>query len=266
MASGELDETLLPKWLALPIFPVDAISSVAYATEAALVVMIGVSVAATSEVVPISVAIAILLAIVIASYRQTVRAYETSGGAYVVARENLGVLPALVAGASLLTDYILTVAVSIASGVFAISSAASILQGHRVELSLACVPAIMLVNLRGVRETGYVSALRTYAFVGVLFTTIAVGVGKCAAGSCPRAVVPHPVPAGAGVVTLFVLLRAFASGSSALTGVEAIANGVNAFRRPQAANASRTLLILGGIHRLLSRSLLPCRGDTCAAE
>src|SRR5262249_32663005 len=209
MATGELEETLLPKRLALPIFASDPISSVAYATEAAMVVLIGVSVGALREIVPISIAIAVLLAIVTLSYRQTVHAYETSGGAYVVARENLGVLPALVAGAALLTDYILTVAVSVASGIFAITSAVSFLDGWQLELSIVCVIAIMLVNLRGVREAGIAFALPTYAFIGALFTTIGVGLAKCAAGTCPTAVTPHPLAAGVGTVTLFVVLKAF---------------------------------------------------------
>jgi amino acid transporter len=247
MAAGEMEQTLLPKWLALPIFASDPISSVAYATEEALVVLVGVSLVAMKEIIPISIAIAVLLAIVTLSYRQTVHAYATSGGAYVVARENLGDLPALVAGASLLIDYILTVAVSVASGVFAITSAATFLHGWEVELSVACIVGIMLVNLRGVRESGLVFALPTYAFISVLFVTIAVGATRCAAGSCPHAVTPNPLPAGAGAIGLFVLLKAFASGSSALTGVESIANGVNAFRRPQSRNAGQTLLILGAI-------------------
>jgi amino acid transporter len=247
MARGEMEETLLPKWLALPIFASDPISSVAYATEEAMIVLVAVSVAALHDVIPISIAIAVLLAIVTLSYRQTVHAYESSGGAYVVARENLGVAPALVAAASLLTDYILTVAVSVASGVFAITSAAQFLHGYEVELSVGCVIAIMLVNLRGVREAGVIFALPTYAFLLVLFATIGTGLAKCATGNCPHAVAPHALPAGAGAVTLFVLLRAFASGSAALTGVESIANGVNAFRRPQSRNAGQTLLILGCI-------------------
>ncbi|MGZ4389034.1 MAG: APC family permease [Gaiellaceae bacterium] len=247
MASAEMEETLLPKWIALPIFASDPISSVAYATEAALVVLVGVSLAAMRDILWISIAIAVLLTIVIASYRQTVHAYETSGGAYVVARENLGVAPALVAAASLLTDYILTVAVSVASGVLAITSAATLLHGYEVEISVVVVILVMLVNLRGVRESGLVFALPTYAFIAVLGTTIAVGAVKCASGACPRAVAPHPLAAGAGTLTLFVLLKAFASGSSALTGVESIANGVNAFRRPQSKNAGQTLVILGCI-------------------
>lgn len=246
-ATGEMEETLLPKWLALPIFASDPISSVAYATEAALVVLVGVSAVAMHQIIPIAIGITVLLTIVILSYRQTVHAYETSGGAYVVARENLGILPALVAGASLLTDYILTVAVSVASGVFAITSTAPFLHGWEVELSVACVVGIMLVNLRGVREAGVAFALPTYAFIAVLFATIGVGLAKCASGSCPHAATPGPLAAGGGTIGLFVLLKAFASGSSALTGVESIANGVNAFRRPQSRNAGQTLAILGCI-------------------
>src|SRR5438067_8662456 len=145
MATGELDETLLPKTLALPIFASDPLSSVAYATESAMVVLLGVGVGALHLVFPISIAISVLLAIVVASYRQTVRAYETSGGAYIVAKENLGTLPSLVAAAALLTDYVLTVAVSIAAGIFAITSFAPSLEGHKVALSLACVVLIAVV-------------------------------------------------------------------------------------------------------------------------
>ena len=139
MQTGQLEETLLPKTLALPIFASDPLSSVAYATESALVVLVAVSATAAHLVFPISIAIAALLAIVVVSYMQTVRAYETSGGAYVVARENLGTLPSLVGAAALLTDYVLTVAVSISAGIFAITSFAPSLAGHKVALSLACL-------------------------------------------------------------------------------------------------------------------------------
>jgi len=247
MASGELEETLLPKTLALPIFASDPLSSVAYATESALVVLVAASAAAAHLVLPISFAIAALLAIVVASYRQTVQAYETSGGAYIVAKENLGTLPSLVGAAALLTDYVLTVAVSIAAGVFAVTSLAPSLAGHKVVLSLACLAVIVLVNLRGVRESGLAFALPTYAFVAAMFALVGVGLAKSLLGETPHAVVPDPVASGAGTVTLFVLLRAFSSGSTALTGVEAIANGVNAFRRPHGKNAATTLSILGVI-------------------
>src|SRR5215467_1256131 len=177
MATGELQETLLPKRLALPIFASDPISSVAYATEAAMVVLIGVSVAALNLVLPISIAIAVVLAIVVLSYTQTVRAYETSGGAYVVAKENLGTLPSLVAAAALLVDYVLTVAVSVTAGVLAVTSAAPSLDSHKVSLSLFFVLLLTVVNLRGVRESGIVFALPTYGFVVVMYILIAVGVG-----------------------------------------------------------------------------------------
>src|SRR6476469_5004376 len=232
MSSAELEETLLPKWLALPIFASDPLSSVAYATEAALVVLVGASVASAHVVFPIALGIAALLAIVVLSYRQTVQVYESSGGAYVVAKENLGRLPSLVAAAALLTDYVLTVAVSVAAGVLALTSAASSLRGHELTLSLACVALIAVANLRGVKEAGILFALPTYGFVASIFALVGVGLARCADGTCPQATVPHPLSGGVGALTAFVVLRAFASGSTALTGVEAIANGVNAFRRP----------------------------------
>jgi amino acid transporter len=247
MATGELDETLLSKRLALPIFASDPLSSVAYATEAGLVVLITASAASAHLILPVSIAIAALLAIVVASYRQTVNAYETSGGAYVVAKENLGTLPSLVGAAALLTDYVLTVAVSIAAGIFAVTSLTPSLESHKVGLSLACLAAIVLVNLRGIRESGLTFALPTYAFIAAIGALIATGIVKTLFFGAPQAVVPNPIPAGAGAVTLFVLLRAFSSGSTALTGVEAIANGVNAFRRPHGRNAAATLAILGAL-------------------
>src|SRR6059058_5340677 len=246
-ATGELDDTLLSKKLALPIFASDPLSSVAYATESGLVVLVAASAAAAHFILPISIAIAALLAIVVASYRQTVQAYQTSGGAYVVAKENLGTLPSLVGAAALLVDYVLTVAVSIAAGIFAVTSLAPSLSSHKVVLSLACLGVIVLVNLRGVRESGLTFALPTYAFVTAMFVLVGVGLAKTLFGSAPHAHVPDPIATGAGGITIFVLLRAFSSGSTALTGVEAIANGVNAFRRPHGKNAAQTLAILGVI-------------------
>jgi amino acid transporter len=242
-----LEETLLSKTLALPIFASDPISSVAYATEAALAVLVAVSLSSAHLVFPISIAIAALLAIVALSYRQGVRAYASSGGSYVFAKENLGTLAGLIAAAALLTDYILTVAVSIAAGIFAITSAAPSLSGYRVELSLACIVVLTLANLRGVRESGALFALPTYGFVLSLYAVLVVGFIKGVSGSWPHAVVPHPLPVGTGALGLFVLLKAFASGSAALTGVESISNGVTAFRHPQSRNAARTLLLMAGI-------------------
>jgi amino acid transporter len=247
MASDQMEETLLPKWLALPIFASDPLSSVAYATEAALVVLVGASLGSAHLAFPISLGIAALLAIVVASYRQTVLVYEMSGGAYIVAKENLGKIPSLVAAAALLTDYVLTVAVSVAAGVLALTSAVTSLRGHELTLALGFVVLITLANLRGVKEAGILFALPTYAFVTSIFLLIGTGVTRCATSGCPQAVVPHPLAAGTGAVTAFVVLRAFASGSTALTGVEAIANGVNAFRRPHGRNAATTLAVLGAI-------------------
>jgi len=246
-ATGEMEDTLLSKKLALPIFASDPLSSVAYATEAALVVLIAASATATHFVLPVSIAIASVLAVVVLSYMQTVKAYETSGGAYVVARENLGKTPSLVAAAALLVDYILTVAVSVAAGVLALTSAAPSLRSHEVALSLAFIALLTVVNLRGVRESGILFAVPTYAFVAAMYAMVATGVGKCAVGSCPQAHAPHPIEAGAGAIGAFVLLQAFASGAAALTGVEAISNGVSAFRRPAGKNAARTLLAMGAI-------------------
>src|SRR5215468_11051195 len=245
MASGQLEDQLLPIRLALPIFSADAISSVAYATEAAMVVLVGVSVGALHWTLPISVGVAALMAIVVTSYRQTVRAYAQSGGAYVVARENLGTLPSLVAAAALLVDYVLTVAVSVASGVLAITSAVPSLNHYNTELSLVGVALITVVNLRGVRESGLTFALPTYLFIISMLVMIGVGVTKCTTGTCTITHTPNPLPAGTATLGLFLVLKAFASGASALTGVEAIANGVNAFKRPQAKNAARTLGVLG---------------------
>src|SRR5437764_1351633 len=207
MQTGQMHETLLPKWLALPIFASDPLSSVAYATESALVVLVAASAASAHLVFPISIAISCLLAIVVLSYRQTVRVYETSGGAYVVARENLGRTPSLVAAAALLTDYVLTVAGSISAGIYAITSFAPSLSSHQVDLSLACLLLIVLATLRGVRESGLLFALPTYAFVTSVLLLVAVGLFQVAKGDVHRAVVPHQLPVGAGTIGVFVLLR-----------------------------------------------------------
>ena len=245
--SRELEETLLSKFLALPIFSSDPISSVAYATEAAMIVLLGVGLNELHLVFPLSIVIAVLLGIVALSYTQVVRAYETSGGAYVVAKDNFGTLPSLVAGAALLVDYVLTVSVSVAGGILALTSAVPALQGWNVRLSVLAIVVITFVNLRGVRESGITFALPTYGFIASMFALIVVGLIKCIQGTPPQAVAPHALPAGAGAVGAFILLRAFASGSSALTGVEAIANGVNAFKRPQASNAAKTLLMMASV-------------------
>src|SRR3954451_9480692 len=246
-----MEATLLSKFLALPVFASDPLSSVAYATEAALVVLVTASASAAHLVLPVSIAISALLAIVVVSYTQTVHAYESSGGAYVVAKDNLGTLPSLVAAAALLTDYVVTVAVSVAAGVLAISSVAPSRRGVRVELCLAFIALLTVANLRGVKVAGMLFALPTYGFVASMFLLIGVGGVRCLVGTCPQAVAPSPIAAGTGVVTVAVILRAFASGSAALTGVEAISNGVGAFRPPQARNAARTLAAMAVIAIIL---------------
>jgi amino acid transporter len=197
-----------------------------------------------------------------------VRAYETSGGAYVVARDNLGRFPSLLAAAALLVDYVLTVAVSVAAGVLALTSAVPSLEAHKVALSLVCVVLLTLVNLRGVRESGLLFAVPTYAFVAAMYVLVVVGVGKCATGSCPQAHVTDPTTVGVGAVTLLVVLRAFASGASALTGVEAISNGVSAFKPPKSKNAARTLGVMGliAISLFLGVSYLAVKTDARPSE
>jgi amino acid transporter len=252
MPMGSLEDQLLPRWIALPIFASDPLSSVAYATEAALVVLMATSVASRELIIPISAIIALLLIVVVLSYRQTIFAYPNGGGSYVVAKENLGQLAGLVAAASLLIDYVLTAAVSIASGVLAVTSAVPELSSHAVGLSLAVLVLLVLVNLRGVRESGFVFALPTYGFIIAVGATIAVGFVRGIFWGWPTAQVPDPAQVGlAGGVGVIILLRAFASGCSALTGVEAISNGVTAFRRPQARNAASTLMWMGVIAVLL---------------
>jgi amino acid transporter len=249
MASNRLEHTLLPKVLALPVFSSDALSSVAYATEEILRVLLVASAAAASLVMPISFAIAALMIIVVLSYRQTVRAYPSGGGAYIVSKDNLGTFAGLLAAAALLTDYVLTVSVSVVAGVFAITSAVPSLSQHKVALSLGFIVLITLANLRGVRESGTLFAVPTYGFIVSIFVLVSVGLIRCALGGCPQAVLPaDTIPLGAaGAASLFVVLHAFSSGSTALTGVEAISNGVPAFRRPQARNAAETLGIMGVI-------------------
>jgi amino acid transporter len=254
MPSHRLEHTLLPKTLALPVFASDALSSNAYATEEILLILVTTTAAGAAVtrglVLPIALAISALLAIVVVSYRQTVRAYPSGGGAYVVSRENLGSLPGLVAAAALLTDYVLTVSVSVAAGVFALSSAAFGLADARVPLALGFVAFITLMNLRGVRESGTFFAVPTYAFIVSVFVMIGTGLARCF-DACPQAVVEHPVEQGVGALGLFAILRAFSSGSTALTGVEAISNGVQAFRRPRARNAADTLALMGALSILM---------------
>src|SRR3954468_16497268 len=259
-SSQKLEHTLLPKVLALPVFASDALSSVSYATGEILLALTVATTAPMQYVMPIAIAIAALMAIVVGSYRQTVRAYPGGGGAYIVTKENLGIYPGLVAAAALLFDYMMTVVVSIVAGVFAIGSAFPWANQHRVALSLMFVVLITLANLRGTKESGTLFAIPTYGFVASIYVLLLVGFVRCL-GGCP-AVVPasESVAAPAAVVgiTIFAILKAFSQGATALTGVEAICDGVPAFRRPQAKNAAATLAIMGviGITMFLGISFL----------
>ena len=244
LASHKAEHQLLPKFLALPVFSSDPLSSVAYATEEMMLVLALAGAAALSFKVPLALAVALLLAIVVTSYRQTVRAYPRGGGSYLVAKENLGIIPGLVAGAAILTDYVLTVAVSITAGTVAITSAVPSLAEHRVGMAVLLVGLVTLANLRGVREAGTLFAIPTYGFVVIIGIVLVTGFVRCL-GDCPRAATADLHIEVEQTLGLFLLLRAFSSGATALTGVEAIADGVQAFRRPQSKNAATTLLIMG---------------------
>src|SRR5215208_2150551 len=221
----------------LAVLSSDALSSVAYATEEILRVLAVGGVAALGLVAPIGAVIAAVMAVVVFSYRQTIHAYPSGGGAYIVAKENLGRAPSLIAASSLLIDYVLTVSVSIAAGVAAITSALPSWHVPPVELSLAFVSILMIGNLRGVRESGRLFAAPTYFFIASILTMIAVGTWRYATGTIePIAPPAAPVPLGAGgmsVLTTFTLLTAFSNGCTAMTCVEAVSNGVPASREPE---------------------------------
>jgi len=230
----------------IPIFGLDALSSAAYGPEAALSLLIPLGLLGVRYIVPVSAAIITLLVIVYFSYRQTIAAYPGGGGSYTVARFNLGAFWGLLAAAALLADYILTAAVGISAGVGALVSAVPSLLPHTLGLCLAILLVITIVNLRGVRETGQAFLLPTYVFVGSLLITIAGGIVKAAvSGGHPQPVVALPVvPAATAGVTFWLLLRVFSSGCTALTGVEAVSNGVKAFREPRVKNAQATLTVI----------------------
>jgi amino acid transporter len=235
----------LPKKKALAIFSSDAISSSAYATEEILRVL--VLVAAGSAIlwsIPVAIAIAFLLAVVALSYRQVCRAYPSGGGAYAVAKENLGAGLSLVAAAALLIDYVMTVAVSTASAVAQTYSVIPSLYDWRIEIAVVAITLITVANLRGLRESGNIFAVPTYLFVGLALLMVGVGVFRMATGQAFDLEQPDAVPFGTEPLGLFLLLKAFASGSVALTGTEAIANGVPAFKPPEARNAADTLIVM----------------------
>ncbi len=266
LATDEADHQRISKTIGLAVFSSDAISSTAYATQEILLVLVpvgGMAVVAQSDytfgfLTPIAVLVAVLLAIVSNSYRQTIHAYPDGGGAYVVSRENLGEVPSLIAGGSLLVDYVLTVAVSIAAGTQAIYSAVPELAPYRVELCLFFVALLTVANLRGVKESGRLFAAPTYLYIGILGLMLALGVFKLTQGTLPQlppdtealedlAHETGAAPLGIGGITLFLFARAFSSGAVALSGVEAISNGIPAFRKPTSKNAAITLVWMAGI-------------------
>jgi amino acid transporter len=230
----------------LAVLSSDALSSVAYATDAMLAVLVPAGLVAVGATRPLAFLIAVLLVIVTFSYRQTIHAYPQGGGAYIVAKDNLGVVPGLIAATALLIDYVLTVSVSVAAGVAAVVSAAPAVSRYRVALAVIFIAIVAWGNLRGVRDSGRMFAIPTYVFILSVGVLLVVAAGRAAVGHFP---VPS-APPQAGVVAgvgLFVLLHAFANGCTAMTGVEAISNGIPAFEPPEADNAAKTLLIMAAI-------------------
>lgn len=247
LATSEAGHQRLSRLKALAVFSSDALSSTAYATEGILLVLVAAGTGALGTSMWISIGIAALLLIVASSYYQTIHAYPNGGGAYIVAKENLGMWPGLIAAASLLIDYILTVAVSVSAGVAALTSAFTELEPFRIEIALVIVTFITVMNLRGVKESGTFFAIPTYAFIVGIFTMLLVGLYRVLSGDMPTpeaaSAVQHSVEATSGL-TLFLILRAFAGGCTALTGVEAISNGIPAFKKPESDNAGKTLIIM----------------------
>jgi amino acid transporter len=254
LQTADAPHQTIGKAVGLAIFASDALSSTAYATQEILVILAAAGTIAFGYVFPISIVIVGLLTIVVISYEQIIHAYPDGGGAYIVAYDNLGHFPALVAAAALLTDYILTVSVSVSSGVAQVVSAYPQLFGWRVPLSIACVMFIMFINLRGVKEAGAAFAIPSYFFIVMMFITIGAGLFRMVTGSLGNVVNPpemeHFGEALSGV-TAFLLLHAFSSGTAALTGVEAISNGITAFKEPRSRNAGITLIWMAIILAIL---------------
>jgi amino acid transporter len=236
----------LGKATALAVFASDPLSSVAYATEEILLVLVLAGTLALSYSLPIAAGIGVLILIVVSSYRQTIRAYPQGGGAYIVTKDNLGVLPSLTAAGALLIDYVLTVAVSVAAGIAAVTSAVPALIPYRVPLCVATVALVAIANLRGIRESGRLFAAPTYLFVVSILGMVGYGVVAATVGLLPAA--PYePHPPGLEGIGLFLFLRAFSAGCTALTGIEAVSDGVPAFKPPEADNARVVMAWLGAI-------------------
>ncbi len=265
LPTADAPHQTIGKAIGLAVFASDALSSTAYATQEILVILAMAGTGAFGHAFPISVAIVALLAIVTLSYEQIIHTYPDGGGAYIVARDNLGELPAKVAGAALLTDYILTVAVSVSSGVAQLVSAYPALSSYRVLLAVAMVLLIMLVNLRGVRESGAAFAIPSYFFLVMMVLTVGTGFVKYVTGTLGSVANPPPLEVTAvHALTPFLILRAFSSGTAALTGVEAISNGITAFREPRSRNAALTLVWMSAILGTLFLGITFLTGPTGA--
>jgi amino acid transporter len=249
LQTADAPHQTIGKAVGLAVFASDALSSTAYATQEILVILAAGGALAFGYAFPISLAIVFLLAIVTISYEQTIHAYPGGGGAYIVARDNLGEIPAQTAGAALLTDYVLTVAVSISSGVAQLVSAYPQLIPYRVVIAVCMVMFIMLINLRGVKESGITFAIPTYFFLIMMLFTVGVGFIRLLSGNLGQVINPPEIEMlhSLAPVTVFLILHAFSSGTTALTGVEAISNGITAFREPRSRNAGITLIVMSSI-------------------
>lgn len=257
LRTADAPHQTISKTVGLAVFASDALSSTAYATQEILFILAVAGSGAFGLAFPISIAIVILLAIVTLSYQQTIHAYPSGGGAYIVARDNLGELPAQMAGSALLTDYILTVAVSISSGVAQMTSTFPALYPWRVWIAVVLVAFIMLINLRGVKESGAFFAIPTYFFIAIMFITVGTGIVRYLLGSLGSVIDPPTIETAhaIGAITPFLLLHAFSSGTAALTGVEAISNGITAFKEPRSRNAAITLIWMAFILGFLFLSI-----------
>lgn len=248
LATEDAPHQTIGKLVGLAVFSSDAMSSVAYGPQEMMMVLVAAGMGALHLALPIVLAIFVLLMILTFSYEQTIHAYPDGGGAYIVARDNLGVLPAQIAAAALLTDYILTVAVSISSGVAQIVSAFPALTVYRIEIAVGMILLVMLINLRGTKESGIAFAIPTYFFLILMFTTVILGFIRLLGGSLGTVINPPSLDSDlVQPLALFLILRAFANGTTSLTGVEAISNGITAFKEPRATNAGKTLMWMSGI-------------------
>ncbi|HKU28107.1 MAG TPA: APC family permease, partial [Candidatus Sulfotelmatobacter sp.] len=263
LASSEEQSEQLGTLSGVPIFGLDALGSAAYGPEAALTLLIPLGVGGIHYIVPVTILVIALLGIVYFSYRQTIAAYPEGGSSYVVARQNLGSFAGLLAGTALMVDFVLVVAVGIAAGVGALVSAVPALQAHTLPLCLFMLLLITVVNLRGLRTTGMIFMFPTYLFIFCLLVVLGLGfVRMLMSGGHPTAIVPppRPSPAGVEIAGIWLLLRSFANGCTAMTGVEAVSTGITAFREPRVRTARRTLsLIIGVLAILLAGIAFICR-------